>query len=130
MMIAGAAVMKRAWAEMKNASERLFHGEVTVSKKDCWLVGAILVLTGIAVGFIYAPLTHGVSISFCSNNGSNNGNNSGNNNGNGEDGILKVAGEGTVCKSKQPKKPEQIEGKKNKRKKDKCCKRGMKGAKR
>ena len=41
-------------------------------------------LTGICIGFLTAPFTHGVSI--CSNNRNNNGNHNGNNSGiNGDD---------------------------------------------
>ena len=80
-MIATIAILKKTLAEAKKASEKLFQGEITISKRDCWLIGAILVLTGIAVGLVNAPLTHGVNISLCSNNGNNNGNGSGNGNG-------------------------------------------------
>lgn len=74
-MIAAIAVLKKALAEIKKASEKLFQGEITVSKKECWLAGIILVLTGIAVGLVNAPLTHGVNISLLSHNGCNNVNN-------------------------------------------------------
>lgn len=75
MMIAGIAIMKKAWTEIKKSSVQLFQGEITVSKRECWMAGAILVLTGIALGLVHAPLTHGVNISLFSNNGSGNGNN-------------------------------------------------------
>lgn len=77
-MIAGTVVLKKVWEKAGEASEKLFHGEITVSKRDCWLAGAVLLLAGVALGFIYAPLTHGVHINFCSNNGNDNGNHSGN----------------------------------------------------
>lgn len=67
--------MKKTLTELRKASVQLFEGELTISKRECWMMGAILVLTGIAIGLINAPLTHGVNISLCSNNGSGNGNN-------------------------------------------------------
>ena len=79
MMITGAAILRKIWAEVKKSSEKFFEGEITISKKECWLIGAILVLVGIAFGFINAPLTHGINISIGSNNqgnGSYNGNQS------------------------------------------------------
>ncbi|MCM1263135.1 MAG: hypothetical protein NC313_10480 [Butyrivibrio sp.] len=80
-MVTTIAFVKKTAAELKKASVKLFQGEITVSKRECWLVGIILLLTGIAVGLINAPLTHGINISMFSNNG----NNSGNGNGNGTD---------------------------------------------
>lgn len=79
-MITGMAFLRNIWKEIRKASEQLFQGEITISKRECWMIGAILLLSGIAIGLINAPLTHGVSISLASNNGSNNGNNSANNN--------------------------------------------------
>lgn len=77
MMITGAAILRKIWAEVKKSSEKFFEGEVTISKRECWLIGAIFVLVGIAVGLIHAPLTHGINITIGSNNvdnGSRNGN--------------------------------------------------------
>lgn len=77
MMITGAAILRKIWAEVKKSSEKFFEGEITISKKECWLIGAIFVLVGIAFGFINAPLTHGINITIGSNNqgnGSHNGN--------------------------------------------------------
>ena len=77
MMITGAAILRKIWAEVKKSSEKFFEGEITISKKECWLIGAIFVLVGIAVGFMNAPLTHGINITIGSNNqgnGSHNGN--------------------------------------------------------
>lgn len=51
---------------------KLFQGEVTIGKRELWLVGAVCLLAGIVYGLKKAPWTHGVTI------GSNNGNNSGN----------------------------------------------------
>ena len=77
MMITGAAILRKIWSEVKKSSEKFFEGEITISKKECWLIGAILVLAGITFGLINAPLTHGINISIGSNNqgnGSYNGN--------------------------------------------------------
>ncbi|MCM1251466.1 MAG: hypothetical protein NC321_01475 [Clostridium sp.] len=77
MMITGAAILRKIWAEVKKSSEKFFEGDVILSKRECWLIGAILVLVGVAVGLIHAPLTHGINITIGSNNtdnGSRNGN--------------------------------------------------------
>lgn len=79
-MVATIAILKKTLSEVKKSSEKLFQGEITISKKECWLIGTILVLSGITIGLLKAPLTHGVSIAIGSNNGNNNGNNSANGN--------------------------------------------------
>lgn len=71
-MITGIAIVKKALAEVKKESEKFFQGELTISKRDCWLIGAILVLLGVAIGFINAPLTHGININIASGNASGN----------------------------------------------------------
>lgn len=86
MIAAGAVIVKRMMEKIKEASENMFEGDVTVTKRDCWLVAAILLLSGIALGFICAPLTHGVSINLFSNNGNDSGNENGNSYGNGDGG--------------------------------------------
>lgn len=93
-MIATAAIVRKVLAEMKKNAERMFQGEITIYKKDGWLIGAILLLTGIAIGLINAPLTHWIHISIASNNG----NGSGCNNGNGS--AFDNAGDktGKLCK--------------------------------
>lgn len=58
--------------EFKEKVTNLIRGEITLTKLDFCLIGAIMLLTGICIGLLTAPLTHGVSI--CSNNGNNNGN--------------------------------------------------------
>ena len=80
MMAATIAILKKTLSEVKTSSEKLFQGEITISKKECWLIGLVLVLSGITIGLLKAPLTHGVSIAIGSNNGNNNGNNSANGN--------------------------------------------------
>lgn len=74
MMVATAAILKKTLAELKTSSEKLFQGEITISKKECWLIGLVLVLSGITIGLLKAPLTHGVSIAIGSNNGNNSAN--------------------------------------------------------
>lgn len=49
---------------------KLFKGEVTIKKRDLWLLGLDCMLLGIVIGFIKAPLTHGITIS-CGNNTGN-----------------------------------------------------------
>ena len=52
----------------------LFDGEVTLKKRELWLIGACCLLAGIVYGLIKAPYTHGVKI------GCDNGNHNGNGN--------------------------------------------------
>ncbi|MCM1154280.1 MAG: hypothetical protein NC314_11875 [Roseburia sp.] len=77
-MIATIAVVKRVMAEIKENAVKMFQGEITLEKKVGWLIGAVLLLTGIAIGLINAPLTHGINISIASNNGNGSGCNNGN----------------------------------------------------
>lgn len=48
--------------------KKLFDGELTIKKRELWLIGAVCLLVGIVYGLRKAPWTHGVTI------GSNNGN--------------------------------------------------------
>lgn len=107
-MITGIAIVKKALAEVKKESEKFFQGELTISKRDCWLIGAILVLLGVAIGFINAPLTHGININIAS------GNASGNRTGMAakEDGDEEVE-ENALCKPDAPQKRKR-HGRKNK----------------
>ena len=43
---------------MKKSSEKLFQGEILISKKECWLIGTILVYCG-----SQAPCKHSVPLS-------------------------------------------------------------------
>ncbi len=79
-MVATIEFVKKAVAEIKKSAEKLFQGEITIGKKECWLIGIILLLAGITIGLLNAPLTHGVNLSLFSHNWSNNGNDNGNNN--------------------------------------------------
>ena len=63
--------------ELKGKISDVMKGDLTLTKLDFFLIAAIMLLAGICIGFLAAPLTHGVSV--LSNNGSNNGNNNGNN---------------------------------------------------
>lgn len=54
---------------MAEKCKKLFKGEVTIKKRDLWLLGLDCVLLGVVIGFIKAPLTHGVTISCGNNNG-------------------------------------------------------------
>lgn len=58
--------------KIATACEKLFNGQITVNKRDLWLIGALCLFVGIVYGLVTAPWTHGVSI------GCHNGNNSGN----------------------------------------------------
>ena len=62
--------------QLKQKAVELTKGELTVCKVDFILISAILLLAGICIGLLTAPLTHGISV--FSNNGNNNGNNCGN----------------------------------------------------
>jgi len=110
MMVATIAILKKTLSEVRKSSEKLFQGEITLSKRDCWLIGTVLVLSGITIGLLKAPLTHGINITIGSHNGCNNGNNSANgNDGCGTDGK---AGDMTDKLCKLDKKKEEA-GKKN-----------------
>lgn len=56
--------------ELKEKTTCLMTGELTLTKLDFFLIGAICLLAGICIGLLTAPLTHGVAIG--SNNMSNN----------------------------------------------------------
>lgn len=66
--------------ELKERTTQLMEENVTLSKLNFVLLGAVLLLAGICLGLLAAPLTHGVTIG--SHNGCNNGNNDGNKSGN------------------------------------------------
>ena len=70
--------------EWKEKTTEIVKGNLTLTRLDFFLIAVIMLLTGICIGFLTAPFTHGVSI--CSNNRNNNGNHNGNNSGiNGDD---------------------------------------------
>lgn len=66
----------RIVTQLKQKAADLTRGELTLSKVDFILIGAILLLAGICIGLLTAPFTHGISV--FSNNGNYNGNNCGN----------------------------------------------------
>ena len=73
---------KNMVTEAEKATEKLFCDEIKIGKNEFLIAGVILILAGVAIGLLLAPLTHGVNVSLISHNGSNNGNNSANNNNN------------------------------------------------
>jgi len=58
----------------KEKVKSLFTGEVTLNKKELWLIGLVLFLTGVVYGLFKAPKTHGINYTIGSNNGNNSGN--------------------------------------------------------
>lgn len=58
---------------MKDKLTTLFTGNMEISKRDLWLIGAVCALAGIVIGLVNAPLTHGFHVSCGNNNGNNNG---------------------------------------------------------
>ena len=70
-------------AEWKEKAIDMVKGELTHTKLDFCLIGAICFLAGVCMGMIVAPLTHGITVlSHNTNNGSGNGSKNGNNYGN------------------------------------------------
>ena len=63
--------------ELKEMTGDFMRDEITITKLDFCLIGAICFLAGICIGLLTAPFTHGISIG--SHNGCNNGNNNGHN---------------------------------------------------
>ena len=60
----------------KALCEKLFLGEIKISKRELWLISLVCLFGGIAYGLLKAPFTHGVTIG--SHNGNDNGNKRGN----------------------------------------------------
>lgn len=64
------------WKEMaveaKNRMLDTMRGELTLTKLDFWLIGAVCLLAGICIGLLTAPLTHGIEIGLFSHNGNHN----------------------------------------------------------
>ncbi len=71
--------LKETAMELRESAKELWSGEVTITKRECWLIGAVLVLSGILLGILLAPAKNGFSWSLFSHNGNNSGNNNGNN---------------------------------------------------
>ena len=68
-------------AEWKEITVNHMRDEVTFTKLDFCLTGAICFLAGICIGLLTAPLTHGVNVlSHNVYNGSGNGSKNGNTN--------------------------------------------------
>ncbi len=71
--------LKETAMELRESAKELWSGEVTITKRECWLIGAVLVLSGILLGILRAPAKNGFSWNLFSHNGNNRGNNNGNN---------------------------------------------------
>ncbi|MCM1182581.1 MAG: hypothetical protein NC337_04310 [Roseburia sp.] len=54
---------------LREKCKKLFVGEVTLSKKELWVLAFVCMLFGIVFGLLKAPLTHGITISCGNNNG-------------------------------------------------------------
>lgn len=54
---------------LREKCRKLFVGEVTLRKKELWVIAFVCVLFGIVFGLLKAPLTHGITISCGNNNG-------------------------------------------------------------
>ena len=65
--------------ELKEKTTDLLSGEVTFTKLDFCLVGAIAFFAGILIGMLIAPFTRGIQLSVFSHNGNGSGNHNGNN---------------------------------------------------
>lgn len=63
--------------ELKRKAGEFMRDELTFTRLDFFLIAAVLLLAGICIGLLTAPVTHGIS--FFSHNGNHNGNNCGNN---------------------------------------------------
>ena len=74
---------KERATELKDMTGDFMRDEITFTKLDFCLIGAICFWAGICIGLLTAPLTHGLNVfSHNVNNGSGNGSKNGNNHGN------------------------------------------------
>lgn len=65
--------------DLKEITVNHMKEEVTFTKLDFCLIGAICLLAGICIGLLAAPVTHGINVlSHNTNNGSGNGSKNGN----------------------------------------------------
>ena len=48
--------------ELKQRTTELMEGNVTLSKLNFFLLGAVMLLAGICLGLLAAPLTHGITV--------------------------------------------------------------------
>lgn len=72
--------LKERAADLRETTASLMKSEITFTKLDFCLIGAVCFLAGICIGLLTAPLTHGVNVlSNNTNNGSGNGSKNGNN---------------------------------------------------
>lgn len=71
--------LKERTAELKEVTSDFMRGEITFTKLDFCLIGAVLFLAGICIGMLVTPLTREIHIlSHNTNNGNGNGSNTGN----------------------------------------------------
>ena len=71
--------LKERATELKEMTGDFMRDEITFTKLDFCLIGAICFLAGICIGLLTAPLTHGLNVlSHNVNNGSGNGSKIGN----------------------------------------------------
>ena len=71
--------LKERATELKEMTGDFMRDEITFTKLDFCLIGAICFLAGICIGLLTAPLTHGLNVlSHNVNNGSGNGSKNGN----------------------------------------------------
>ncbi|MBD5491031.1 MAG: hypothetical protein HDR16_02580 [Lachnospiraceae bacterium] len=71
--------LKERAVELKEMTGDFMRDEITFTKLDFCLLGAVLLLAGICIGLLTAPLTQGIHIlSHNVNNGSGNGSKNGN----------------------------------------------------
>ena len=71
--------LKERATELKEMTGDFMRDEITFTKLDFCLLGAVLLLAGICIGLLTAPLTQGIHIlSHNVNNGSGNGSKNGN----------------------------------------------------
>lgn len=74
--------LKERATELKEMTGDFMRGEITFTKLDFCLLGAVLFLAGVCIGMLAAPLTQGIHIlSHNVNNGSGNASKNGNNHG-------------------------------------------------
>ncbi len=75
--------LKERTAKLKEMTDDFMRGELTLTKLDFCLIGAVCFLAGICIGMLVAPLTQGIHIlSHNTNNGSGNASKNGNNHNN------------------------------------------------
>ena len=90
--------LKEKTTQLKEKTADFMIGELTLTKLDFILIGAICLLAGICIGLLTAPFTHGITIG--SNNGNNNGLNNGYVNGNNAENCTAVEADDSQTENK------------------------------